>query len=120
MYDHVQPLTLDLSQAREEESKAAKDSRNLYLAREGMVREGTQAAEGVSATDMAKRKQVEKQKKHLLKNLNMFVSSTRLCVRNLPPTVDDSKLRKIFAKNVPKSSKITECKVGPELIQEDE
>merc|ERR1719309_254237 len=54
---------------REQESKAAKDSRNLYLAREGMIREGTQAADGVSPTDMAKRKQVEKAKKHLLKNL---------------------------------------------------
>jgi len=27
---------------REQENKAAKDSRNLYLAREGMIREGTQ------------------------------------------------------------------------------
>lgn len=96
---------------REQESKATKDSRNLYLAREGMIREGTQAAEGVSATDMSMRKQVEKQKKNMLKNLNMFVSSTRLCVRNLPDYVDDSKLRTMFAKNLPKSAKITECKV---------
>jgi len=81
--------------AREEEKKEGKDQRNLYLAREGMVREGTQAAEGVSASDMAKRKVVEKQKKHLLKNLNMFVSSTRLCIRNLPPNVDDSKLKSL-------------------------
>jgi len=60
---------------------------------------------------MTIRKQVERQKKNMLKNLNMFVSSTRLCVRNLPDHVDDSKLRSIFAKNVPKSAKITECKV---------
>merc|ERR1719445_558987 len=101
--------------SREEEKKEGKDQRNLYLAREGMVREGTQAAEGVSASDMAKRKVVEKQKKHLLKNLNMFVSSTRLCIRNLPPSVDDSKLKSLIVKNVPKTAKVTECKVMRDL-----
>merc|ERR1711963_1098949 len=101
--------------SREEEKKEGKDQRNLYLAREGMVREGTQAAEGVSASDMAKRKVVEKQKKHLLKNLNMFVSSTRLCIRNLPPSVDDSKLKSLIVKNVPKIAKVTECKVMRDL-----
>ena len=101
--------------AREEEKKEGKDQRNLYLAREGMVREGTQAAEGVSASDMAKRKVVEKQKKHLLKNLNMFVSSTRLCIRNLPPGVDDSKLKSLIVKNVPKSAKVSECRVMRDL-----
>merc|ERR1711874_553433 len=80
-----------------------------------MVREGTQAAEGVSASDMAKRKMVEKQKKHLLKNLNMFVSSTRLCIRNLPPGVDDSKLKSLIVKNVPKSAKVSECRVMRDL-----
>merc|ERR1719219_1359570 len=60
---------------------------------------------------MDRRKLVQKQKKNLLKNLNMFVSSTRLCVRNLPPYVDDSKLKTVFSKNVPKSAKIVESKV---------
>merc|ERR1712083_1063701 len=101
--------------AREEEKKEGKDQRNLYLAREGMIREGTQAAEGVSASDMAKRKVVEKQKKHLLKNLNMFVSSTRLCIRNLPLGVDDSKLKSLIVKNVPKSAKVSECRVMRDL-----
>merc|ERR1719499_1497306 len=64
---------------------------------------------------MAKRKVVEKQKKHLLKNLNMFVSSTRLCIRNLPPSVDDSKLKSLIVKNVPKAAKVTECKVMRDL-----
>merc|ERR1711936_631437 len=96
---------------KERVQKEPKDNRNLYLAREGIIREGTAAAEGVSASDMARRKVVEKQKKHLLKSLNMFVSSQRLVVRNLPDYVDDSKLRLIFAKHVPKSAKITEAKV---------
>jgi len=76
---------------------------------------GTQAAEGVSASDMSKRKLVEKQKKHLLKNLNMFVSSTRLCIRNLPPHIDDGKLKSLIVKNVPKTAKVTECRVMRDL-----
>merc|ERR1711936_639274 len=100
---------------KERVQKEPKDNRNLYLAREGIIREGTAAAEGVSASDMTRRKVLEKQKKNLLKNLNMFVSATRLCVRNLPPYVDDSKLKTMFAKEIPKSSRITEAKVMKNL-----
>jgi len=96
---------------KERKEKEPKDNRNLYLAREGIIREGTAAAEGVSKSDMERRKIIQKQKKQMLNNLNMFVSSTRLCVRNLPPYIDDSKLKSIFSKNVPKSAKITETKV---------
>ena len=35
---------------------------------------GTAAAEGVSASDMTRRKVLEKQKKNMMKKLNMFVS----------------------------------------------
>jgi len=109
----------DVEQAqkeREGDSKEAKDSRNLYLAREGLIREGSLAASGVSESDMKRRKIVERQKKNLLKNLNMFVSSTRLCVRNLPPHVDQNKLRTIFSKQVGKNAKITEAKVMMNMI----
>merc|ERR1719471_2543325 len=104
---------------KESKEKEPKDNRNLYLAREGIIREGTAAAEGVSKTDMDRRKMVQKQKKQMLSNLNMFVSSTRLCVRNLPPYIDDAKLKSIFAKNVPKSAKIVEAKVMKDNKNED-
>lgn len=100
---------------KEREKKEPKDNRNLYLAREGIIREGTAAAEGVSASDMTRRKVLEKQKKNMLKNLNMFVSSNRLCVRNLPTYVDDSKLRTLFAKAVSKSARISEAKVMKDM-----
>jgi len=100
---------------KEREKKEPKDNRNLYLAREGIIREGTAAAEGVSASDMTRRKVLEKQKKNMLKNLNMFVSPNRLCVRNLPTYVDDSKLRTMFAKAVPKSARISEAKVMKDM-----
>jgi len=96
---------------KERKAKEPKDNRNLYLAREGIIREGTAAADGVSKSDMERRKQIQKQKKQMLNNLNNFVSSTRLCVRNLPPYIDDSKLKSIFSKNVPKTAKIIEAKV---------
>merc|ERR1719300_1559325 len=50
-------------QQKEREKKEPKDNRNLYLAREGIIREGTAAAEGVSKSDMERRKQIQKQKK---------------------------------------------------------
>merc|ERR1719449_141977 len=96
---------------KERKEKEPKDNRNLYLAREGIIREGTAAADGVSASDMTKRKLLDRQKKNMLKNLNNFVSANRLCVRNLPPYVDDGKLRIIFSKAVSKSARITEAKV---------
>ncbi|XP_025030357.1 RNA-binding protein 28-like [Python bivittatus] len=58
-------LRVDLAVSREEaqqlrSTKARKPTgtRNLYLAREGLIRAGTKAAEGVSAADMAKRVRV--------------------------------------------------------------
>jgi len=99
--------------AKEKKEKKSKDSRNLYLAREGLVREGTLAAEGVSKADMTKRTQLNRWKKNVLKDLNMFVSPLRLCVRNLPNHLTkDAALRVIIKKhcNDP-NAKVTECKI---------
>ncbi|XP_068025721.1 LOW QUALITY PROTEIN: RNA-binding protein 28 [Melanerpes formicivorus] len=71
-------------------------TRNLYLAREGLIRAGTKAAEGVSEADMAKRARFEELKHQKLKDQNIFVSPTRLCVHNLPKAVDSSKLRRLL------------------------
>ncbi|XP_037087780.1 RNA-binding protein 28-like, partial [Pollicipes pollicipes] len=88
-----------------------KDRRNLYLAREGLVREGSRAAEGVSRADLNKRVGLEKWKTKMLKNLNMFVSTVRLCVHNVPADVDDAKLRQIFQSGAPAGAQITEARV---------
>ena len=96
---------------RDKKKKETKDSRNLHLAVEGLVRQGTKAAEGVSKSDLEKRAKVEKWKRQMLKDLNAFISPTRLCFRNIPQTYSDALLKKIIVKNVSKSSKITECKV---------
>lgn len=65
----------EISKQMNEKSKKneTKDSRNLYLAREGLIMSGSKAAEGVSASDMAKRHQLEQVKTQVLKNLNRYV-----------------------------------------------
>ncbi|KAG0411487.1 hypothetical protein HPB47_011374 [Ixodes persulcatus] len=101
----------ELDAKRESEKKQKKDRRNLFLAREGLVRPGTEAAQGVSPQDMTKRAKLQSRKRKLLQNLHYFVSQTRLCVHNLPPSVDDRKLRALFLQNAPKGARITEARV---------
>lgn len=83
---------------QEEKKKQPSDSRNLYLAKEGVILAGTPAAEGVSASDLAKRLRLEQSKNQSLRNLNRFVSMERLTIHNLPPSYDDAKLRKAIVK----------------------
>ncbi|XP_011605241.2 RNA-binding protein 28 isoform X1 [Takifugu rubripes] len=73
--------------------KVETGTRNLYLAREGLIRAGTKAAEGVSETDMIKRTRFEELKRAKLRDLNVYVSKTRLCIHNLPKSVDSKKLK---------------------------
>merc|ERR1719432_302889 len=110
----------DVTKAVEErKKKEEKDKRNLYLANEGLIREGTKAAEGVSKTDMSMRKFLLKQKKELLKNLHMFVSTTRLIVRNLPFNMDDRAVKKMFLEHSPEKSRIVECRIMKESSVSD-
>ncbi|XP_043205263.1 RNA-binding protein 28-like [Amphibalanus amphitrite] len=94
-----------------EKASEGKDKRNLYLAREGLVREGSRAAEGVSRADINKRIGLEKWKTKMLRNLGMFVSPVRLCVHNLPVDWDDGRLRKLFQQHAPAGAQITEARV---------
>ncbi|XP_075169102.1 RNA-binding protein 28 [Haematobia irritans] len=73
-----------------------KDSRNLYLAREGLIMANSKAAEGVSASDMNKRHKLEQIKTQVLKNLNRFVSRNRLSIHNLPLNYDNDNLKEMI------------------------
>ncbi|KAM7121393.1 RNA-binding protein 28 isoform 1-T1 [Molossus nigricans] len=117
-------LKVDLAVTRDEAAKLRTKkvkkptgTRNLYLAREGLIRAGTKAAEGVSAADMAKRERFELLKHQKLKDQNIFVSRTRLCLHNLPKAVDDRQLRKLLlnATGGEKGVRIKECKVMRDL-----
>ncbi|RWS09599.1 RNA recognition motif-containing protein-like protein [Dinothrombium tinctorium] len=110
-------LCLAVSKDNVEKAKALKntkirDKRNLYLAREGLIYPNSPAAEGVSQADLSKRITLEQRKRKLLQNVLYFVSPTRLCIHNLPPEINDAKLRQIFKQAVnDKKAVITEAKV---------
>ncbi|KAF2885239.1 hypothetical protein ILUMI_20931 [Ignelater luminosus] len=97
--------------SKDDKNSRQKDSRNLYLLKEGVVVAGSKAAEGVSAADMAKRLQLEQYKTQMLRNLNMFAARTRLIVHNIPAGWDDSKLRALFKKHSSSKAVIKEAKI---------
>ncbi|XP_026393710.1 RNA-binding protein 28-like [Papaver somniferum] len=91
---------LDRKSANDKKLEKAKtedvDQRNLYLAKEGVILDGSPAAEGVSAHDMNKRQALEKSKNVKLQSPNFHVSKTRLIVYNVPKTMSEKQLKKIF------------------------
>nr|CAD7199207.1 unnamed protein product [Timema douglasi] len=106
-------LNKEDAQNRIKNSKEAnknKDSRNLYLVKEGVVLAGSKAALGVSTADMARRLQLEQWKSQMLRNLNMCVAKTRLIVHNVPSSWDDAKLHQLFASNTDPNVVIRELK----------
>lgn len=88
----------EIQQKKDSSKKEPRDSRNLYLAKEGSILAGTPAAEGVSSSDLAKRLRLEQSKTQSLKNLNRFVSLERLTIHNIPPSYDSAKLRTVIIK----------------------
>lgn len=86
-----------LRQQDKTSKKEPKDKRNLYLAREGVIAVGSEAAKDLTKADLLKRQKAEAEKKAKLQNPNYFVSTTRLCVRNLPLETTEAELRKVFS-----------------------
>lgn len=80
---------------------------------------GTKAAEGVSASDMAKRLQLEQYKTQMLRNLNMYISRERLIIHNLPATWDDNKLRILFKKYAGEGAVIKEVRIMRDIRNVD-
>ena len=64
----------------------SKDKRNLYLAKEGLVMPGSEAAQDLSKADLLKRQKAEAEKKAKLENPNYFVSTTRSVISQLSVT----------------------------------
>ncbi|XP_058089604.1 uncharacterized protein LOC131236450 isoform X2 [Magnolia sinica] len=73
----------------------AHDLRNLYLAKEGVILEGTPAAEGVSEGDMLKRQELQRKKMAKLQSPNYHVSRTRLIVYNVPRSMTERELKRL-------------------------
>ncbi|TFK93384.1 RNA-binding domain-containing protein [Polyporus arcularius HHB13444] len=99
--------TLDVSRAvtRDEASKLKEagerqrekaDKRNLYLLREGIILPNTPAAESLPPAEVEKRTQSFNARRALLRsNPSLFVSRTRLSIRQLPLFVTERMLKRL-------------------------
>lgn len=101
------------------EVQKSKDSRNLYLVKEGVVLAGSRAAAGVSMADMEKRLQLEQWKSQMLRNLNMFVSRYRLVIHNVPPSWNDDRLRQLFLQHAGPKAVIKEARIMRDMKNVD-
>lgn len=73
-----------------------RDKRNLYLLKEGLILPGTDASEGLSQAELGKRQDsYSSRKQQLEKNPNLFVSKTRLALRNLWVGLSEGELKKL-------------------------
>jgi len=64
---------------------------------EGVIPRDVALVTGLSNEEIEKRERAQKQKKEkLLKSPNFFISTTRLAVRNLPKSVTDEELTRVF------------------------
>ncbi|XP_028391945.1 RNA-binding protein 28-like [Dendronephthya gigantea] len=88
--------------------KGPRDKRNLYLAKEGVITPGTEAAVGLSKSDLQKRQKALEEKNAKLKIPHYIVSKTRLCFRNLPLHIDNKKLSEVLR---------TVCEGKPKTVQ---
>lgn len=109
----------DVEDKKNLKERRIKDSRNLYLIKEGVVLAKSPAAAEVSVSDMEKRLKLEKWKSQMLRNLNMFVSRVRLAVHNLPLNFDDAKLRQLFKNHSGPKAIIKEARVMRDLKNVD-
>lgn len=62
--------------------RSPRDKRNLYLAKEGVIVPGSQAADGLSKADLQKRQKAEAEKKAKLRIPHFVVSKTRYVQRS--------------------------------------
>ncbi|KAK7201992.1 RNA-binding protein [Novymonas esmeraldas] len=76
---------------------AADDPRSLYLLQEGLVLPDSAAAKGLHPRYLQMITDDYAARKQQLTNSNYFVSKTRLSVRNLPRTMSENDMRRLFA-----------------------
>lgn len=96
-------LNMNLAVSKEDSSKLTQhgvksrqrqDKRNMYLIDEGRIPPDSEAAKLIAETDLAKRNESFIQRRKLLAgNPNLFISKTRLSIRQLPFTVTEPQLK---------------------------
>ncbi|KAG1091958.1 hypothetical protein G6F42_019311 [Rhizopus arrhizus] len=101
-------LAVDRTQAKQIKDdnlsqKRKEDKRNLYLMREGVVFPDTPAAATMTPSELSKRQMSFSSRKKLVSsNPSLYISKTRLSIRNLPIKVTDSDLRALGMSSINK------------------
>ncbi|KAI9465856.1 hypothetical protein BJY52DRAFT_1220576 [Lactarius psammicola] len=79
-----------------EKAREKADKRNMYLLREGVILPNTPAAEFLSATEVQKRADSHNARRALLaSNPSLYVSKTRLSIRQIPTFVTERMLKRL-------------------------
>lgn len=74
----------------------SEDPRNLYLLEEGVIFPGTRAADDLHPKFLESLLKDYETRKQQLRNVNLFVSKTRLSIRNIPRNKTEKDLRELF------------------------
>ncbi|KZV68868.1 RNA-binding domain-containing protein [Peniophora sp. CONT] len=97
--DVVRAVTRDQAtklKAEGEKAREKADKRNMYLLREGVILPNTPAASTIPPIELEKRSNSFNARRTLLKsNPALYVSKTRLSIRQLPRTVSEGGLRRM-------------------------
>ncbi|KAF9420462.1 RNA recognition motif-containing protein, partial [Entomortierella beljakovae] len=79
-----------------QQKREREDRRNLYLMREGVIFPDTPAAASILPSELSKRQASYSARRALLaRNPSLYISKTRLSIRNLPLKMDEKEIRKL-------------------------
>lgn len=95
----------------EEKEKEKKDTRNLYLIRQGLIMNNTAAYTQLSSHDKTLRRKLEVESKAKIAIPNMSVSRTRVSVHNMPLTLTEGELRKMVTEACVYKGRLLQVKV---------
>ncbi|KAF5368841.1 hypothetical protein D9758_002895 [Tetrapyrgos nigripes] len=97
--DVVRAVSRDQAGKLKEEGEKRRqkaDKRNMYLLREGVILPNTPAAQTLSQTDLERRTASFSARKNLLKtNPSLYISKTRLSIRQIPIFVTEHMLKRL-------------------------
>ncbi|CAG8444368.1 12677_t:CDS:2 [Funneliformis mosseae] len=103
-----------------QQKRRKEDRRNIYLLQEGVIFPDSLSAKLLTPSEVNKRVTSYSFRKNLLaKNPNLYISKTRLSVRNLPLTVDESTLKKLGKESVKKFKEEVENEERKDLTKSE-
>ncbi|RIA89613.1 hypothetical protein C1645_771894 [Glomus cerebriforme] len=103
-----------------QQRKRKEDKRNIYLMQEGMIFPDTPAAKLLTPSEVNKFVTSYSMRKNLLaKNPNLYISKTRLSIRNLPLTLDESELRILGKESIKKFKEEVENEERKDLTENE-